>query len=77
MPRDFVPCQYTEQLFEEDDTKRCQVIECFEGRHIATRDLLWTMTLDSHAHHLDTHADDETARADLFTMFYAAMAALE
>jgi hypothetical protein len=54
-----------------------QVIECFEGTHLATRGRLFHMTLDSHAVHLDTVPDDVRACADLFDIFYAAMAALE
>ena len=78
MPRDFVPCQYVECLLPDDEgTKRCQVIECFVGAHIATRDLLFTMSLDSHAYYLDTDPDDGRAREHLFGIFDAAMAALE
>ena len=81
MPRDFIPCQYTEQVLEDDvsqvSVKRCQVIECFEGVHIATRGLLFTMSLDSHAHHMDTDVDDDRVREHLFAHFYSAMAELE
>jgi hypothetical protein len=81
MPRDFVPCQYTEQVLDDYvsqvSVKRCQVIECFEGVHLATRGTLFIMGLDSHAHHMDTDVDDDRAREHLFGIFYAAMAALE
>ena len=81
MPRDFVPCQYTEQVLEDYASqvsiKRCQVIECFEGIHLATHGRLFTMSSDSHAHHIDTDTDDDRAREHLFVYFYAAMAALE
>lgn len=81
MSRDFVPCQYTEQVLEDFvsqvSVKRCQVIECFAGEHLATRDLLCIMSGDSHAHCIDTDTDDDRARDHLFEYFYAAMAALE
>lgn len=81
MPRDFVPCVYTEQVLEDVvsqvSVKRCQAIECFEGEHLATHGRLFTMSLDSHAYHLDTTEGDDQARAHLFDTFYAAMAALE
>jgi hypothetical protein len=81
MPRDFVPCVYSDRILhgpEEGDTiRRLQVIECFAGTHLASRDRLFHMSLDSHAVHLDTVPEDDRACAHLFTMFYAAMAALE
>lgn len=81
MPRDFVPCLYTEQVLEDHvsqvSVKRCQAIECFEGEHIATHGRLFTMSLDSHAYFLDTDPDDDRACEHLFDIFYAAMAALE
>ena len=50
MPRDFVPCEYTERELSNpvtDETiKRCQVIECFEGVHLVTRGILFTVSLD-------------------------------
>ena len=81
MPRDFVPCQYSEQVLEDYvsqvSVKRCQAIECFEGEHIETHGRLFIMSGDSHAHHIDTDPDDDRAREHLFEYFYAAMAALE
>jgi hypothetical protein len=83
MPRDFVPCEYTERELTnpvtDETVKRCQVIECFAGVHLATHGTLFTMSRDSHAYHLDTHTgtDDDRQRRHLFDTFYAAMAALE
>ena len=81
MPRDFVPCQYSEQVLEDYvsqvSVKRCQAIECFEGESLLTHNPLCIMSGDSHAHHIDTDTDDERAREHLFVYFYAAMAALE
>ena len=81
MPRDFVPCVYSDQVLQGpeagDEMRRLQVIECFEGTHLATRDRLFHMTRDSHAVHIDTAPDDARACEHLFGIFYAAMAVLE
>jgi hypothetical protein len=82
MPRDFVPCLYTERALpnveEYGMVTRCEVIECFVGEHVATHDRLFTMSLDSHAFFRDAAAHDLVGtRWTLFGEFYAAMAALE
>ena len=81
MPRDFVPCVYTDrQLYNhvtDTDHRRVQVIECFEGTQWSTGDRLVLLGLDSHAYFLDTDPDDDRACEHLFDIFYAAMAALE
>jgi hypothetical protein len=81
MPRDFVPCLYTErELPNAEDygwTKRCEVIELFALSDVVTEKPGIIMSLDSHAYFLDTHTDDNRAREALFGIFDAAMAALE
>ena len=81
MPRDFVPCLYTErELPNVEDygrKKRCEVIELFALSDVVTEQSGILMTLDSHAYFLDTDTDDERAREHLFGIFYAAMADLE
>ena len=71
MPRDFVPCEYSERELTnpvtDETVQRCQVIECFEGVHLATHGRLFTMSLDSHAYHLDTDLDDTRGRATCST----------
>ena len=82
MPRDFVPCLYTERALPNVEdygtTTRCEVIECFVGEHIVTHGLLFTMSLDSHAYFMDAVPSDEAGtRNALFETFCAAMADLE
>ena len=69
MPRDFVPCEYSERIMPDDETMRCQVIECFAGEHISTRDPLFIMSGDSHAYFIDTDPDDTRASSICLASF--------
>lgn len=81
MPRDFVPCLYTDrQLPNAEDygwQRRLEVIELFALSDVVTEKSGIIMSLDSHAYFLDTTDDDERAIEHLFAIFDAAMAALE
>lgn len=81
MPRDFLPCLYTERVLPNAEdygwVKRCQVIELFALSDVVTEKAGVLLSLNSHAFHRDTKTDDERVRQQLFRTFYAAMAALE
>ena len=81
MPRDFVPCLYTERELEDvvsqTCSKRCEVVEAFAFTDTRARRADCLLSLESHAYCLDTTPGDDRAREDLFAYFYAAMAALE
>jgi hypothetical protein len=81
MPRDFVPCLYTDrQLPNAEDygwQRRLEVIELFALSDVVTEQPGVLMSLDSHAYFLDAMDDDPRACAHLFGIFDAAMAALE
>ena len=55
----------------------CEVVEAFALTDRRTRTAACLVSLESHAYHLDTSPGDDRARAHLFGIFYAAMAALE
>jgi hypothetical protein len=81
MPRDFVPCLYTDRQLPNVEEygwqRRLEVIELFALSDVVTEQPGIIMSLDSHAYFLDALDEDPRALSHLFTTFYAAMAALE